>query len=134
MERSDELREVVLATFEVYSGEGGDPSVIDRHTSAQEGVVLIGSDPNEWWEGEQAAEVLKQEMQEDIVRVSSPGEVEAFVEGTVGWASSRPVWTLEDGTEISTRWSAVFHQEDGEWKMVQAHVSIGVPNEELSSG
>jgi hypothetical protein len=137
MERSDELRDVVLATSEAYSGEGGsgeDPSVIDRHTSGQEGVVLIGSDPNEWWEEEQAAEALKQEMQEGSARVSSPGEVEAFVEGTVGWASSRPVWTLEDGKEIPTRWTAVFHQEDGEGKMVQAHVSVGVPNEELFSG
>src|SRR5918912_3423506 len=115
MQRSDELRDVVLATLEAYSGEGGgggDPSVIDRHTSAQEGVLLIGSDPKEWFEGEQAAEALKQEMQEGSVRVSSPGEVEAFVEGTVGWASSRPVWALEDGREIPTRWTAVFHREE----------------------
>jgi len=116
MERSEELRDIIRSTFEAYST--GDASFIDRHTSGQDDVRLIGSDPNEWWEGEQAAEVLKQEMQEGSVRVSSMGDIEAFVEGTVGWVSSRPVWTLEDGREIPTRWTAVFHQEEGEWKMV----------------
>jgi ketosteroid isomerase-like protein len=77
------------------------------------------------------AEVLKQEMQAGDVTVSSMGEVYASVEGNVGWVSSRPVWTLEDGTEIPTRSTAVFHREDGEWKMVQGHTSVGVSNEEL---
>jgi ketosteroid isomerase-like protein len=116
MERSEELRDVIRSTFEAYSA--GDASFIDRHTSSQDGVRLIGSDPTEWWEGEQAAEVLKQEMQEGSVRVSPMGDIAAFVEGTVGWVSSRPVWTLEDGREIPTRWTAVFHQEEGEWKVV----------------
>jgi ketosteroid isomerase-like protein len=132
MERSEELRDVIRSTFEAYST--GDASLIDRHTSSQDGVRLIGSDPYEWWEGERAAEVLKQEMQDSSVRVSSMGDIDAFVEGTVGWVSSRPVWTLEDGREIPTRWTAVFHQEEGEWKMVQAHTSVGVANEELFGG
>ncbi len=91
MERSDELRDLMLATFEASSS--GDTSSIDRLVSHQDGVRHIGSDPNEWFEGEQVVEVLKQEMQDNIVRVSLPGEVGAFVEGTVGWASSRPTWT-----------------------------------------
>jgi hypothetical protein len=132
MERSEELRDVIRSTFEAYST--GDASLIDRHTSSQDGVRLIGSDPYEWWEGERAAEVLKQEMEDSSVRVSSMGDIDAFVEGTVGWVSSRPVWTLEDGREIPTRWTAVFHQEKGEWKMVQAHTSVGVANEELFGG
>ena len=132
MERSEELRDLIRATFEAYSR--GNASYIDRYTSSQEGVRLIGSDPNEWFEGEQAAEVLKQELQEGGVRISSMGEIDAFVEGTVGWASSRLVWASEDGREISTRWTGVFHQEDGEWRMVQGHTSVGVANEELFGG
>ena len=38
---------------------------------------------------------------------------------------------LEDGTEILTRSIAVFSMENGEWKMVQGHTSVGVSNEEL---
>ena len=38
---------------------------------------------------------------------------------------------MEDGRKILTHWTAVYHHEDGEWKMIQAHLSVGVPNEEL---
>jgi hypothetical protein len=130
MERSDELIDVVLAAFEDFLSQ--DTSWIDRHTSRHEGVLVIGTDPNEWIDGgDQVAENAKQEIQESTARFSSPGEVEAFVEGSVGWASARPVWTLEDGGKIPVRWTGVFHLEDGEWKMVQGHVSVGVPNEDL---
>jgi hypothetical protein len=130
MERSDELIDVVLAAFENFSSQ--DTSWIDRHTSRHEAVLVIGTDPNEWIEGgNQVAENAKQEIQESTARFSSPGEVEAFVEGSVGWASARPAWILEDGRKIPARWTGVFHLEDGEWKMVQGHVSVGVPNEDL---
>lgn len=130
MERSDELRGIILAGFESFSSR--DTSWIDRHTSRHEGALIIGTDPNEWIEGgERVAEDSTQEIQQSTAMFSSPGEVEAFVEGTVGWASGRPVWTLEDGTEIPARWTGVFHQEDSEWKMVQGHISVGVPNEQL---
>lgn len=130
MERSDELKGVVLTAFENFSSQ--DTSWINRHTSRHEGVLVIGTDPNEWIEGgERVAESAQQEIRESTARFSSAGGVEAFVEGTVGWASSRPVWTLEDGTEVPARWTGVFHQEDGEWKMVQGHISVGVPNEDV---
>ncbi len=132
MERSTELQDLIRAASEAYSS--GDTSFIDRHVSREAGVRLIGSDPNEWFEGEQAAEVLKQEAQQSSIKVSV-GEVDVFVEGSVGWASARPTWTFEDdGREVSTRLTAVFHQEDGEWKMVQWHVSVGVANEDLFGG
>ncbi len=132
MERSDELRDVILASVEAAARQ--DTSQIDRYISRHEGALSIGTDPNEWTEGgEQVAEEFKQETQDSTDKFSL-GEVEAFVEGTVGWASSRPVWTLEDGREIPARWTGVFHREDGEWKLVQAHVSVGVPNEELFGG
>ena len=44
---------------------------------------------------------------------------------------TRPTITLPDGRPASPRWSAVFHREDGEWRLVQLHASIGVPNEEV---
>ncbi len=130
MEHSDELRDVVLAAFQDFSSQ--DASWIDRHTSRHDGALLIGTDPNEWIKGgEQVAENAESEIQESTARFSSAGEIEAFVEGTVGWASARPVWTLEDGTEVPARWTGVFHREDGEWKMVQGHISVGVPNQDV---
>jgi hypothetical protein len=42
----------------------------------------------------------------------------------------QPKFRLPDGKEIQARFTTVFHREHGEWRIVQHHVSIGVPNEE----
>ena len=134
MKRSSELRNLCVALSEAHSR--ADAPFIESHVSTQEGVLSIGSDPKEWIEGERVLEAFKQALQDDDVR-SSPSEndfvreLDAFVEGTVGWASSRFGWTSKDGSEVPMRWSAVFHLEDGEWEMVQAHASVGVPNEQI---
>jgi hypothetical protein len=49
----------------------------------------------------------------------------------VGWAATRLTITLPDGGQVSPRWSAVFHREDGEWRFVQTHASIAVPNDQI---
>ncbi len=83
VERSNELRDRVLAGFEALSS--GHASLVDRDTSRHEGVRLIGTDPDEWFEGERAAEVLKQEVRYTTEIEVSPRNLEAFVEGSVGW-------------------------------------------------
>ena len=123
---------IVVAAFEDYSSETA--SSIERHTSRAEEVRLIGTDPDEWFEGEQVARILAREAQDPSFKVSSLDELQVFVEGSVGWASARPVWILDGGSEVPSRWTAVFHREDGEWKMVQAHTSVGVPDRELFGG
>ena len=132
MERSAELHDIIVAAFEDYSSENA--SSIERHTSREDEVRLIGTDPDEWFVGEQVAGVLMREAQDPSFRVSSLGGLEVFVEGSVGWASARPTWVMDDGREVPSRWTAVFHREDGEWKMVQAHTSVGVPDRELFEG
>jgi ketosteroid isomerase-like protein len=42
-----------------------------------------------------------------------------------------PTARLPNGTEIPCRHTLVLHREEGEWKLVHEHVSIGVRNEEL---
>ena len=46
------------------------------------------------------------------------------------WRGGRLV-KLPDGTAISMRSTLVFHRENGEWKLVQQHNSVGIPNEEV---
>jgi hypothetical protein len=134
VKRSSELRNLCVALSEAHSL--ADATFIERHVSTREGVLSIGSDPEEWIEGGGVLEAFKQALQDDDIR-SSPSEddfvreLDAFVEGTVGGASSRFSWTPKDGSEVPMRWSAVFNLEDGEWKLVQAHASVGVPNEQI---
>jgi ketosteroid isomerase-like protein len=61
----------------------------------------------------------------------SPGELRAYREGSVGWAADRPAFRLPAGPEFALRVTVVFHQEDGAWKIVQSHASVGARNEDV---
>ncbi len=49
----------------------------------------------------------------------------------MGWATTNVTITMPDGKHVSPRWSAVFHLEDGVWRFVQTHASIGIANEDI---
>jgi len=130
MQVAPELEQVTLRFYEAIGR--GDAGLVRELTSSQREVLGIGSDPNEWWEGagtiaahvKAQFEALGGELQ--VVH----GAPHAYQEGSVGWISDRAVaFRLEDGTEVPFRFTAVFHKEDGDWKMVQFHTSVGVLNE-----
>ncbi len=54
----------------------------------------------------------------------------AYREDMVGWVADQGTSTLPDGSEVPFRLTAVFHQENGDWKLIQEHASLGVSNEE----
>jgi len=130
MQASTELRNVFHAWFR--SVAAGDASWVERHVSSRSGVRLVGIEPAEWLEGPEVAGYLKSGAAGlgGVVQVA-PGEIEAYSEGTVGWGLACPILTLSSGRQLSPRWSAVFHQEDGAWKLVQFHASLGMANEVL---
>ena len=128
MERSPDLEKLVVSWFDAATR--GDPSMVDRHVSREEGTLLVGSDPNEWFPGKTAAQFLRTEVKGSGGAVRSLTDIDAFTEGTVGWAMTRYTLTFPDGGSVSPRWSAVFHREDGEWKIVHLHASIGISNDE----
>ena len=131
MEQSDELRDLMVRLYEAEAS--GDLAFIEQHFSRQQGAVYIGSDPNEWWEGFEAfveAMHSQSEAMEGMQIVS--GQLQAYREGSVGWSIDRDaLFRLPNGTEIPFRNSCLFHQEDGEWKLIHGHTSIGVRNEEM---
>ena len=130
MERSPELVSLVETWFGAAST--GDASVIDRHVSPDAAVRLIGSDPDEWLAGAKVADFLRGEVTRSGGKAKfTPSDTEAFAEGTVGWAATHLTITLPDGRSVRPRWSAVFHREGGEWKFVQTHASIAVPNDQI---
>ena len=131
MERSSDIEQLVRAWFE--SASRGDTSLVDAHVSPGRGTRLIGSDPSELFSGGDAvAQFLRGEIEGAGGEATfAPADVDAFSEGTVGWASTTVTITLPDGKHVSPRWSAVFHQEDGVWRFVHTHASIGIANEDI---
>jgi ketosteroid isomerase-like protein len=129
MESSAELKSAVLRLYEAMAA--GDPGAIGRFFSRASGVLAIGSDPAEWWAGHDAiAQAFAAQLGETGAHRIVPGELSAWVEGTVGWAVDRRRKQMPDGKELTIRETTVWHEEDGEWKIVQFHASLAVSNEE----
>lgn len=129
MQESTEIRDIIAGWFSAVAS--GDPGWVNRHLSKE--VLVVGTDPNEWLDFAQASTLLKSEAQEfGAMQVQvAMGRAEGFQEGSVGWGIVHPTITFPNGKSFSPRWAAVFHREDGQWKAVQIHASIGLPNEEL---
>lgn len=128
MDRSPELRDLVLRFYEALAS--GDASFIDRHFSTAEAALGVGTDPGEWWQGHRVAAAWKAQL--EGMGGSMPlvaGAPEAYVDGTVGWVADQPTLELSAGS-IPVRLTMVFHREEGAWKVIQIHGSLGVPNDQ----
>ena len=127
MRRSPEIEALVKAA----AAPGADPELTLRMFSAAPDSVFIGTDSDEWWRGHDA---ISNAFQGDSEGASSDGarldDVEAHEEGTVGWMVTRGSF-VQGHARVPYRCTAVLHREQGEWKVVQSHVSVGVPNEEM---
>src|SRR5262249_17276127 len=97
--------------------------------SEHPGVLSIGSDAEEWWHRNEVP-VWRQQLEEFGGFPFSWSDIEAWEEGTVGWAGTRLMLVNEEGT-FPTRATWVLHFEHGEWKILQVHFSVGKPNVEL---
>jgi hypothetical protein len=128
MEPAPELRDVVMRFYQAM-GEGN-AGAFEAMTTRREPIVFIGTDPQEWWENvEDVSKAVRELVSAGITLV--PGDIKAYREGSVGWIADQGRFRMEDGTEVPFRLTAVFREEDGDWKMVQEHASVGVPNVEV---
>jgi hypothetical protein len=129
MEKSPELEALLMSFYEALTE--GDISYIKNITSRRDGVLMIGTDPNEWWaDYDTIIRVNEAQIKEMGGIPVEAGDPQAFTEGSVGWVADQALIRLADGPDIPFRLTGVLHKENNEWKMVQWHVSIGVPNEE----
>ncbi len=129
-ERSPEIEQVLRDTLDAMVRS--DVDEIGRRTSRDAGVLSIGSDASEWAEGyDEIMRLFRESTPEGELRVRvGLDDVKGFREGSVGWAAGHGYFEM-DGRRVPVRLTAVLHQEDGDWKAVQSHASIGVPNEQM---
>ncbi len=127
MEPSEEIRRVVDRWLAANSE--GDADAVVGKVSEHSGMHAIGTDRDEWWHGQERP-VWRRQIEESGGFPITWDEIEAWEEGTVGWASARMVF---QGPEESfeARSTYVFHLERGEWKIVQTHWSLPRANEEV---
>jgi hypothetical protein len=129
-EPSTEIEQVLRDTLDALARS--DVEWIGRRTSRDPCVVGIGSDPAEWAEGYDNLMRVWGESTPDAELGVKVGldDVKGFREGSVGWAAGHGYFEVA-GKRVPVRMTAVLHVEDDEWKTVQAHASIGVPNDRM---
>jgi len=127
---STELQDLILQWYDSISS-GDMLGLAERLFSHQDGLLTIGSDPTEWWEGfEPIIRAYRATASTGGLEIKVD-DLQAYSEGTVGWAADRVVLKMHNGVQAPLRHTFVLHQENGEWKIVHAHYSIGVTNEKI---
>jgi len=93
-------------------------------------AVFIGTAPNEWLQGLAALEpVMRASMEAGSGMAPRDTQIVAYEEGPVGWIASQSRISLPNGSAITIRATTVCHQEDGQWRAVHTHQSVGVPDD-----
>ena len=125
MEPSTEIKDPILQLYnKVIAGE---VFIADRFYACQEGVLVIGSDPNEWGrDHDSIIQFYKATSASGMdIKINT---LEAYRQGTVEWAIDRVMAKLPDGVQGSVRHTHFLHQEKCAWKIVQAPISLDIPN------
>ena len=130
MQQSADVREAMLRFYQRFSA--GDVASFAQGITSSNDALIIGTGPQEWLDGRATWIAGYQEQITAIpgIRMEA-GDPRGYAEGTLGWVADRPTFALPDGTTIPARVTAVLRLEDGAWKLVNAHFSIGVPDEVL---
>ncbi len=128
MDQSTEVALAIEAFYERFSS--GDSARFAAGIADCSGVSVIGSGPGEG-HGNRAEwlEVYAGGIAELGITLRGTAPT-GYAEGDLGFGTDTPSFVLPDGSTLPTRLSAVLRAEDGEWKVVHLHFSVGVPDEQ----
>jgi ketosteroid isomerase-like protein len=124
--KSLEVKAALLRFYDRLSA--GDARSFDELVSGDAATVVIGTSPGEWKDRER----LRVRFETEGPRIAA-GTPLAYEEGTLAWAVDEPTFRFTDGHVVKARLTAVFHRDEGPWKLVHMHVSAGVPDEEVAA-
>jgi hypothetical protein len=124
MAPSTEIRDTVLEFYRRMLA--GEADAANDLISTDPAMIFIGS-AGEWVDDQTVLRSGKLEPGEGVEAGPDP---QAFASGDVGWFADRPTWHFADGTTADMRMSAVLQREAAGWRIVHAHLSVAVPDNE----
>jgi hypothetical protein len=123
---SDEVIRAMLHFYERISAK--DVASFDRLVSADPATLVIGTAPGEWVT---ERDRLRFGFEAEGLAMEAGGRPAGYEQGEMGWFVDEPTYTFPDGSPMRTRLTAVLRLEEGDWRIVHMHVSVGVPDEEV---
>jgi SnoaL-like domain len=124
MAPSTEIRDTMLEFYRRMLA--GEADAANDLISTDRALIFIGS-AGEWVDDQAALRSGKQEPGEGVVPGPNPV---GFANGDVGWFADRPIWHFADGTSAEMRMTAVLQREAPGWRIVHAHLSVAVPDDQ----
>lgn len=127
---SSELVAVMLRLIRAY--ESRNAATVRSLISQRAETLVVGTDAREWLYGVEGYEIFAAQALETPQHRWTIHRLDAFTEGTVGWAGVDS--TIDFGVErsVNFRVTAVFVLEDGVWRVVQWHASVPTPTSETT--
>src|SRR3954468_10355817 len=102
----------------------GDADAANDLISWDPALIFIGS-AGEWVDDQDALRSGRLDPGEGLE--AGPNPV-AWERGDVGWFVDQPAWVFGDGSRANMRMSAVLQREAAGWRIVHAHLSVPVPD------
>ena len=124
----DEIRKLLDEMIEAQNS--GDAPQLRTMLSERPDAVHIGTDAEEWWTTSQVIDAAAAVGGGDDIRAVAD-DFDIHVHGDIAWIEGRGRFTRADGAERPVRMTGVVAREDGQWKVVQSHASIGIPNADI---
>jgi ketosteroid isomerase-like protein len=125
--------EIVAVVKEIFAAfEALDARELDETFSRTDELTAFGTDEDENFYGWQQYKSVH-EVQFEALKVFQfkSTDLRVFERGDAAWFSDRPKWHIETkaGEKVDTqvRITGVLAREQGKWRVVQWHVSQGVP-------
>ena len=109
----------------------GDTDRLIDMMSLADHYVKIGTEPDEHIEGGENARDYFQQIVANAADIEIEYEhLDIQERGAVAWFYTRQIWRLKwlgKPEELVVRLTGVLEKENGAWKFVQIHASVGVP-------
>lgn len=127
--RSPEIESVSRRILRAWSA--ADYETIANLFSHDATLRVLGFDRGEWWAGpDEFLKVWRAQADEMPVWDIEIGDVEAFEDGSLGWACIFTTLVTPE-TRSPMRHTAVFKLESGAWHVIQWHNSIPTGNQRI---
>lgn len=123
MERSSDVETVVRRMYEGIR-RGDADAVIEL--VAEDGVVFVGTDADDWWRDD--LDALHAAIREQLGTTEGfdmfDEDPVCYSDGDFAWFSDQPSIRLPDGAVVPMRQTGALRRLDGEWRIVLSHLSV----------